>query len=228
MNPTIKRCAMAVILAAMSLVILLGSWLLGGGAPADFAAHPARLLVAASSAAMFLVLPFAMARIGDTSRKGEHHIKRQDSMILFATILSLALTVVSPLTDAMGLLPLPVGDALRYAGGVLYVAGAVFMLWGPMHLGKNFSIHVTLQDGHQLITDGPFSLLRHPRYAGCLYWGLAIPLAFASGPGLVIYAAYSWMFFWRMRDEERMLAEHFGTRWQDYAARTKRIIPFIY
>lgn len=228
MTPTIKRCSAAVLLAAMSQAILLGSWLFGGGDMAGFAAHPARLLVAASSVAMFLALPFALAHIGDTSRKGKHHEKQQDPMILYATILSFALVIVSPLTDAMGLMPLPGGDAVRYAGGALYVAGGIFMIWGPMHLGRHFSVHVTLQDGHQLITDGPFALLRHPRYAGCLYWGLALPLAFASGPGLFLSAAYAWMFFWRMRDEEKMLADHFGKQWHDYASHTKRIVPFVY
>lgn len=228
MNPIIKRSAMATILAAMSLVILLGSWMLGGGTIAGYASHSARLAVAVASVAMFLVLPFALAHIGDAARKGDHHEKQQDPMILFATLLSLALVIVSPLTDGAGFMTLPGGDALRMAGAAIYVAGGVLMLWGPMHLGKHFSVHVTLQDDHQLITDGPFAMLRHPRYAGCIYWGVALPLVFASGPGLAVAVPYVWMFFWRMRDEEKMLGNHFGPEWTDYAAHTKRIVPFVY
>jgi hypothetical protein len=48
------------------------------------------------------------------------------------------------------------GDALRYLGLIVFLIGYLFMVWAPLHLGKQFSVYVTIQEGHELITDGPF------------------------------------------------------------------------
>jgi len=208
-------------------VTALGWWL-GGGSPASLGNNPARVAYLLLSMAAFFSAPFVAARVKNLSSKGTDHDKGQDKFILIATVTSGVLMLVSPLTDAAGVAVLPGGAVLRWAGFALYAVGFLLMIFAPMYLGKQFSIHVTLQEGHELITTGPFAVLRHPRYAGCVYWGLGLPLVFASLPGLVLGIIYGALFLWRIHDEERLLDEHFQDQWRAYAARTRRLVPFIY
>ena len=60
------------------------------------------------------------------------------------------------------------GDILRYLGLLIFITGYIFMVWAPLHLGKQFSWLVTVQEEHELITDGPFRYMRHPRYSGII------------------------------------------------------------
>lgn len=214
-------------LAAASLVLLLGAWTVGGGSLGDFMAEPPRVIVLLYTAVMFFAGPLASRRIGDVNSKGGSHVKQQDVMIFISMGLSLALGVLSPWSDAGGIGTLPGGDVLRWTGLAIYLLGGVLMIWAPMHLGRFFSTRVTIQEGHKLVTDGPFALMRHPRYAGCLYWGIGLPLAFLSLPGLVAALLYCLTFVWRIHDEELLLARHFGDQWQTYARRTKRIVPYV-
>ncbi len=223
----LKPFVTPVLLVALATAVPLGAWLAGGRDLAAFAEEPARLLFLVINVPFFFSAPLAARRIGNISSKGGEHVKQQDWMVVLSMALSFALTGLSPWSDAAGILPLPGGPALRWFGLCIYVTGGVLMIWAPLHLGALFSIRVTIQENHHLITDGPYRFMRHPRYAGSLYWGLALPLVFLSLPGLLAALLYSLTFAWRIRDEERLLDRHFGEEWRNYARRTKRLIPFV-
>lgn len=215
-------------LAMASAALLLAAWVFGGGSLDGFMNEPVRPIFLACTAIMFFAGPLASRRIGNVNTKGDSHVKQQDYMIFISMGLSLALGLLSPWSDAKGVGVLPGGGLLRWAGLAVYLLGSVLMIWAPVHLGRLFSTRVTLQEGHRLVTDGPFALMRHPRYAGCLYWGVGLPLVFLSVPGLVAALLYGLTFAWRIHDEERLLAEHFGDQWAAYANRTKRLVPYIF
>jgi protein-S-isoprenylcysteine O-methyltransferase Ste14 len=56
-------------------------------------------------------------------------------------------------------------------------------------LRKQFSVQVTIQENHQLVTGGLYRYLRHPRYLGILVFNLGIALVFRSRLGLALVAA---------------------------------------
>ena len=228
MQLTTKSLAKGLALALAPLVVTGLGWFLGGGRAASFAEQPARLAFLAVSMVGFFLAPFAAAKVENLMCKGHSHDRGQDRMVLMATSVSALLAVACPWSDAAGWGVLPGGALLRWVGLVLYTVGFALMVLAPMYLGKQFSIHVTLQEDHELITSGPFAVLRHPRYAGCVYWGFGLPMIFASLPGLLLAVVYAALFLWRIHDEERLLDEHFQQKWRAYAARTRRLVPFIY
>jgi len=59
-------------------------------------------------------------------------------------------------------------DVRQWLGLAVVVAGLLFSVWGRRHLGSNWSVSVTLKDGHELVRSGPYALVRHPIYSGCL------------------------------------------------------------
>jgi protein-S-isoprenylcysteine O-methyltransferase Ste14 len=102
------------------------------------------------------------------------------------------------------------------------------MTWAQAALGPQFSTEVTLQPHHRLVTAGPYRLLRHPRYLGIVLFALGIALTFRSGVGLSFAAAIAAVLVWRIGDEERLMRSAFGTAWDGYAARTWRLVPFVW
>ena len=63
------------------------------------------------------------------------------------------------------------------------VVGLLFAVWAREHLGSNWSRSVTIKQGHELITTGPYAVVRHPIYTGILagFLGTAIALSQVRG-----------------------------------------------
>jgi protein-S-isoprenylcysteine O-methyltransferase Ste14 len=55
-----------------------------------------------------------------------------------------------------------------WSGAALTAGGLLFSVWGRRHLGRNWSQAVTVKEDHELITGGPYGLVRHPIYTGLL------------------------------------------------------------
>jgi protein-S-isoprenylcysteine O-methyltransferase Ste14 len=92
----------------------------------------------------------------------------------------------------------------------------LFAVWERRHLGRNWSNAVTIKQGHELITTGPYTLVRHPIYTGILtgFLGTAIALSQVRGViGLVLIFLVLWA---KLRREEEWMRSQFG---ESYAPR---------
>src|SRR5215831_438728 len=61
---------------------------------------------------------------------------------------------------------LPEAGRLGLAGLLVTIAGCVFAVWARITLGGNWSGQATVKVGHELVTNGPYALTRHPIYTG--------------------------------------------------------------
>jgi protein-S-isoprenylcysteine O-methyltransferase Ste14 len=96
-------------------------------------------------------------------------------------------------------------------------------------LGTNWSNSLELRQDHRLVTSGIYKSVRHPMYTAIFVYTLAQALLLANwvaGPGCIV--VFTVMYASRMHTEERMMCERFGQQYEDYAARTKRLIPGIW
>ncbi|HZC30063.1 MAG TPA: methyltransferase, partial [Gaiellaceae bacterium] len=58
-------------------------------------------------------------------------------------------------------------DPIRAVIGlVLFAAGLLFAIWARLHLGRNWGTPMTRKDDPELVTSGPYHLVRHPIYSG--------------------------------------------------------------
>src|SRR5581483_5640068 len=62
----------------------------------------------------------------------------------------------------------PESHSLALAGLGITIAGCAFAIWARVMLGSNWSGRATVKADHELITQGPYALARHPIYTGLL------------------------------------------------------------
>ena len=120
------------------------------------------------------------------------------------------------------------GDGVRWLGVALYSAGGALRLAPVFVLGRRFSGLVAIQPDHRLVTDGLYSVIRHPSYVGLLMSALGWGLAFRAGVGVVIALFMFVVVVARINAEERLLSETFGAEYAAYRARTWRLVPLLY
>lgn len=118
--------------------------------------------------------------------------------------------------------------ALVYSIGLtLAVVGAGLAIISRAMLGRNWSATVQLKQGHELITHGPYRLVRHPIYTGLLVLFLGNAVMVGDWRGLLAVSIVFASFWRKLRLEELWLAKHFGEPYHLYQARTKALIPAV-
>ena len=112
-----------------------------------------------------------------------------------------------------------------WVAALLTAAGLLFTVWARVHLGRNWSGTVTIKQGHELVTDGPYARVRHPIYTGLLAAFIGSALARGEWRG-VLAVVIVWAALWRkLRLEERWMAERFGQQYLAYRRRVPALVP---
>ncbi|UCE10571.1 MAG: isoprenylcysteine carboxylmethyltransferase family protein [Candidatus Thorarchaeota archaeon] len=81
---------------------------------------------------------------------------------------------------------------------------------------------------HRLVTDGYHKHIRHPVYLGEIGRVLGWAVALSSLYGIAFMIIGFVFLIIRIEMEERMLTEAFGSEFEEYKSRTKKLIPFLY
>jgi len=216
-NPKLALINVAATLAYLGLAIL------GWGGFAAFFSHPALI---ALTAVTFALSGAALFTSGNLS-PGEREDRTNRWVIAAFGVLGLVAAYLPAYTDRKGIWTLD-GDAVRWLGVALFAAGGALRIWPVFVLGHRFSGLVAIQRDHKLVTSGIYSVIRNPSYLGLLVNSLGWALAFRSGVGVLLTALLIPPLVARMQAEERLLRSHFGAEYDDYRARTWRLVPGIY
>jgi protein-S-isoprenylcysteine O-methyltransferase Ste14 len=111
-------------------------------------------------------------------------------------------------------------------GLVLFALGLGFAISARLHIGRNWGTPMTQKDDPELVTSGPYHLVRHPIYSGILTAGVGTAVALSwlwlTAVALAgVYFVYSAMF------EERDMTDQFPDSYPVYKHSTKMLVPFI-
>ncbi|KAG9103134.1 hypothetical protein FRC06_000129 [Ceratobasidium sp. 370] len=115
-------------------------------------------------------------------------------------------------------------------GIVITALGQACRSLAMIHAATNFSHSVATYKvtAHRLVTDGIYSISRHPSYTGFFYWSLGTQLVLQNPISFILYLVLLRRFFTaRIRFEEHYLVRFFGKDYEDYRARVGTLIPFM-
>jgi protein-S-isoprenylcysteine O-methyltransferase Ste14 len=113
-------------------------------------------------------------------------------------------------------------------GAALLVASTLLALWARWTLGRMWSPVPSVRHQHELRTNGPYRITRHPIYTGILGMLLGSALMAGIGPVVVALIAFTVMFVYRIPREERLMTETFGEQYARYQREVPRLIPFVH
>src|SRR5215469_1735593 len=63
-------------------------------------------------------------------------------------------------------------QVLHMVGLILFLSGLGLAVWARIYLGQNWGMPMTRKEEPELVTSGPYRLVRHPIYSGILIAGL--------------------------------------------------------
>ena len=113
-------------------------------------------------------------------------------------------------------------------GLLLVMAGLAFAVWARVYLGRNWSGTVTVKENHELIRSGPYAIVRHPIYTGLLLAMLGTAIVLGEWRGLLSFCFLSAAFWFKLRREERFMADSFPDTYPSYRAQVSALIPLLH
>ena len=209
-----------VILASVSNVLMIILPLLGN-LPLIFN-YKIHFLITGS---VFMWLTQPAFTVEDTNTK-----KDSDKFSVVLILMMSFISVITPVIDwAYFMNSHAQFTAFTLVGMVMMIIGLVFRAWAVKTLGEFFTPTVQIKKAHQLITGGPYSIVRHPSYTGAFLSIIGGAVMLESWIGFSLACiAMTIAYYVRIRIEEYELSAHFGRRYLEYKHTTKRIIPFVW
>ncbi|MHA1959534.1 MAG: methyltransferase [Candidatus Thorarchaeota archaeon] len=118
-----------------------------------------------------------------------------------------------------------VPSPVRWIG--VFGAGLSVLLvaWIHVNLGRQYSAELAIQEGHDLVTSGPYSRTRHPMYTVLNLFSISLSITTSSLLIILFAILVAIPFPWIARKEEEMLLEQFGDDYREYMERTGRFFP---
>jgi protein-S-isoprenylcysteine O-methyltransferase Ste14 len=96
-------------------------------------------------------------------------------------------------------------------------------------LKKQFTVKVAIVERHEIVDKGIYGIIRHPAYLGHLASLFGIGLVLGNWVGLTALVVLPLAgILYRIHVEESALFHYFGPAYQEYASRTKRLLPGIW
>jgi protein-S-isoprenylcysteine O-methyltransferase Ste14 len=210
-------------LIVVSSVIFFGLSIFAYGGLGPFLAQAALVAVMAVTAVAAVASLFTAGNVSTGVRED-----RGNRWVLSAfTLLGVLLALLPPYADSHDVW-IVTWAPVRWVGVALFVVGCILRLWPVFVLGRRFSGLVAIQPGHTLVTTGVYGLVRNPSYLGMLMFLVGWSLAFRTWTGIALTALLLVPLVARIRAEEALLGSQFGEAWTAYAARTWRLVPWIY
>jgi protein-S-isoprenylcysteine O-methyltransferase Ste14 len=151
--------------------------------------------------------------------------KSQKIIMLFVSIEFIALLAVPALDYRFTWSSVPLYMVI--AGDILTALG--FYIIFLVYKENTFtSATIKVVEGQKVITTGPYAVVRHPMYAGSLFYLFGTPFALGSYWGLLVLAAMMPFLIWRLFDEERFLSKNL-LGYTEYCTKVpRRLIPGVF
>jgi len=102
-------------------------------------------------------------------------------------------------------------------GFVIFIAGVLLRKKSISGLGENWSLYIEIKEGHELITDGVYKILKHPYCLAVIFELIGVCLlANAFFSLIMVFLIQAPLLLIRVNLEERVLIDYFGDAYRRY------------
>src|SRR2546430_15113252 len=140
---------------------------------------------------------------------------------LFSEMYGFPLTIYL-LSGAAPNSPLFVG----YVWGVVQLVGSPIVIAGLLLIYKGWK-EIVFQRGDVLVTDGIYTVVRHPQYLGFMLVTLGQFVVWPTIATAILWPLLAVLYYRQAKREEAILFEKFGDRFREYASKTPMFFPKI-
>jgi protein-S-isoprenylcysteine O-methyltransferase Ste14 len=167
------------------------------------------------------------------TRRTKQVEKREPLAVALSSRLTLWIAVFLVLTTfaqkyyPFGASFLPSTFITAYTGLAVGFCGIFFAIWARITLGGNWSADAVLKKGQTLVKNGPYGIVRHPIYTGITIGIVGPAIAENTVTGLIAIFFVLLFSYFRIKDEEKLMKEKFGSDYADYAKKVKAFVPWI-
>lgn len=149
--------------------------------------------------------------------------------LLYLEALPVLLVSLAAVFCLLGYGSLSYSKSVFAAGVALFLTGIAVRHWSMRTLGRFHQARVTIQADHEIATEGPYRLVRHPMYSGSALAFLGVGLALGTWPGLLlVFLGTLLAILRRIQVEERALLAGIGDSYAQYARGRARLVPGIW
>jgi protein-S-isoprenylcysteine O-methyltransferase Ste14 len=114
-------------------------------------------------------------------------------------------------------------------GIALFAIGFLIRIYSILTLKQFFTYSVAKVENHKIISAGLYKFIRHPGYLGQLIIFMGISISISNWLSIVLMMIPVMLgHFYRIKVEEKFMADQLGEDYKKYQERTKKIIPMIY
>ena len=164
-----------------------------------------------------------------TVKVAKSHRGRLEFALLTLAWIGFFLPLIWTFTGLLAFADYPLHPA-AFGAGVALLAGGLWLFHrSHADLGTNWSVTLEVREQHRLVTGGVYRRIRHPMYTAfflyCIGQVLALP-NWIAGPSYLV--TFGLLYALRVGAEERMMRETFGREYDDYVARTQRLVPGVF
>ncbi|MEV5574904.1 isoprenylcysteine carboxylmethyltransferase family protein [Spirillospora sp. NPDC052269] len=168
-------------------------------------------------------------RIVEMRKAGTVRVSEHGTLGLFVVLGVGGAVVGSLIARAVPSLDWHVGTAVYLAAAAIMLVGLAVRFWAIVTLGKFFRSSVHVQEGHQVVSSGPYRFVRHPSYTGLMLLFIGVALTFGNLISLVVFlVCVSIATLVRIRVEERVLSAELGDAYREFARTRARLVPHVW
>jgi protein-S-isoprenylcysteine O-methyltransferase Ste14 len=198
--------------------------------PIRFVIYPDRTAEAAFVAVIFCWFAFAaiavMGSRGAVRPDARRNMKSHLGFFLQSVAYAICYIFARPYFSQFIPMPKVAEEILAAFAIAIALASVWFCFSAARTLGKQWALVARVIEGHELVTQGPYSIVRNPIYLAML--GMLIASALTAARWQVLPFAIALLQIGtdvRVRSEEKLLREAFGAKFDDYARRVPAIFP---
>ncbi|HEX5059267.1 MAG TPA: isoprenylcysteine carboxylmethyltransferase family protein [Kofleriaceae bacterium] len=120
-----------------------------------------------------------------------------------------------------------IATPLAVAGNVVAAVG-LYIVFRVFRANTFTSATIEVAREQQVVTTGPYAIVRHPMYAGALIMMVGVPLALGSWWAVPAVLVLIGVIVWRLLDEENLLATELRG-YAEYRTKVKyRLVPLVW